>query len=54
MDLSEEQAKKLGEQIIEILNLKTTHNDRVCTEQGMKTLIGLGRLIENLYKDIKK
>ena len=49
--MSDEQAQKLGEQLIEVLQLKVKSNGRVDTSWGDKTPIGLGKTVEQIVKD---
>lgn len=50
-DLTEEQEKKIGEEIIELLDLKIKKNGRVNTSFGDKTPLGLGRVILRIIEE---
>ena len=46
--LSEKQARKVGEQLIEMLNLTKNANGMYNTSWGNKTAEGLGRAVQRL------
>lgn len=50
-NFTEEQEKKIGEEIIKLLNLKIKKNGRVYTSFGDKTPLGLGRVILSIIEE---
>ena len=49
--MTEEQARKLGEQLIEVLQLKLKKNGRVDTDWGDKTPVGLGHVVHRMVEE---
>ena len=52
--LSEQQARKVGEQIIEMLGLTKNKNGRYNTTWGDKTVEGLGRCAQRIVVESTK
>jgi len=51
MHLNEEEAKKLGQAVVDLLGLTVKGNGRVDTNSGDKTLIGLGRTVVRVVQE---
>lgn len=47
-----ERQERLGNRLIEVLNLKVAKNGRVDTALGEKVPVGLGRLVVDLVEEI--
>jgi hypothetical protein len=52
--LSEQQARKVGEQIIEMLCLTKNKDGRYNTSWGSKTVVGLGRCAQRIVVETTK
>jgi hypothetical protein len=50
-ELTDEQAKELGDKLIDILGLKVKRNGRVDTNWGDKTPEGLARTVQRILEE---
>jgi hypothetical protein len=53
-DISEELAIELGQRIVTLLNVAPIGRNRYKTTLGTKEIVGIGRLLNTIYRDIER